>query len=215
MVIVPYGRHAFVIRDLRIRQDHAASSIFFSNLALAPLQPPPFINARCHHSIGSSTVPETMVAHLCERVSHIPPAACLEDRGIKEETNPINRQCFSMRRDSAIFSPISVHAGWVSDILAASPLTPMTFAPVATDPMLTIRTSFFASRARISNFSFSVFGRYTHGGPGVGRGEGGKGEGGEVVLRNAPSLAIFCCLPSAVLTPRRRRRRKKLISTST
>lgn len=51
---------------------------------------------------------------------------------------PIRRQCFSIRRDSATFSPISVHAGEVRDRRAASALTATTLAPVAVDPMLTI-----------------------------------------------------------------------------
>ena len=51
---------------------------------------------------------------------------------------PIKRQCFSMRRESATFSPISVQAGEVRDRRAASALTAMTLAPVAVEPMLTI-----------------------------------------------------------------------------
>ena len=51
---------------------------------------------------------------------------------------PMRRQCFSIRLDSATFSPISVHAGEVRDRRAASALTATTLAPVAVDPMLTI-----------------------------------------------------------------------------
>ena len=51
---------------------------------------------------------------------------------------PIRRQCFSIRRDSATFSPISVHAGDVRDRRAASALTAITLAPVAVEPMFTI-----------------------------------------------------------------------------
>lgn len=43
--------------------------------------------------------------------------------------HPINLQCFSILRDNAIFSPISVHAGLVKLSLATSALTPSTFAP--------------------------------------------------------------------------------------
>lgn len=50
----------------------------------------------------------------------------------------------SILRLSAIFSPSSVHAGPVKLSLAASPLTAMTFAPVAVLPILTMRISFFA-----------------------------------------------------------------------
>lgn len=53
---------------------------------------------------------------------------------------PIRRQCFSIRRDNATFSPISVHAGEVSCRRAASALTATTLAPVAVDPMFTIWT---------------------------------------------------------------------------
>lgn len=60
---------------------------------------------------------------------------------------PIRRQCFSIRRESATFSPISVHAGEVRDRRAASALTATTLAPVAVDPMLTI----FAIVSRISD----------------------------------------------------------------
>lgn len=51
-------------------------------------------------------------------------------------------QCFSIRRDNAIFSPISVHAGEVRDRRAASALTATTLAPVAVDPIFTIYTIF-------------------------------------------------------------------------
>jgi hypothetical protein len=51
---------------------------------------------------------------------------------------PMSRQCFSIRRDSATFSPISVHAGDVRERRAASAFTAMTLAPVAVEPMLTI-----------------------------------------------------------------------------
>jgi hypothetical protein len=47
-------------------------------------------------------------------------------------------QCFSIRLDSAIFSPISVHAGDVSKRRAASAFTATTLAPVAVEPILTI-----------------------------------------------------------------------------
>lgn len=60
---------------------------------------------------------------------------------------PMRRQCFSMRRDRATFSPISVQAGEVRVRRAASALTATTLAPVAVEPMLTMRTSFLASLA--------------------------------------------------------------------
>jgi hypothetical protein len=52
--------------------------------------------------------------------------------------HPMSRQCFSIRLDSATFSPISVHAGDVRDRRAASAFTATTLAPVAVEPMLTI-----------------------------------------------------------------------------
>lgn len=63
---------------------------------------------------------------------------------------PIRRQCFSILRLNAIFSPIVVHAGLVSVRRAASALTATTFAPVAVEPMLTMRTSFLASLATLA-----------------------------------------------------------------
>ena len=50
-------------------------------------------------------------------------------------------QCFSTLLLSAIFSPTSVHTGWVSAILAKSAFTALTLPPVDNDPMLTISTS--------------------------------------------------------------------------
>ena len=52
-----------------------------------------------------------------------------------------NLQCFSTLLLSAIFSPTSVHTGWVSAILAKSAFTALTLPPVDSDPMLTINTS--------------------------------------------------------------------------
>ena len=63
---------------------------------------------------------------------------------------PIKRQCLSILRLRAIFSPISVQAGLVKLSFAASALTPMTLAPVAVDPMFTMRTSFFDSLATLA-----------------------------------------------------------------
>lgn len=71
--------------------------------------------------LGSTVTPATMFAH------------------------PINRQCLSILRLSAIFSPTSVQAGLVRTILAASPLTPTILAPVAVLPMFTMITSAFES----------------------------------------------------------------------
>lgn len=81
-------------------------------------------------------------ARHCRRAS----SCCLflptHDRTVPQ---PTRRQCLSMRRLRAIFSPISVHAGDVRKILAKSARTLMTRPPVEVDPMLTISTSFFAS----------------------------------------------------------------------
>lgn len=52
------------------------------------------------------------------------------------------RQCFSTRRLRAIFSPTSVHTGFVRTIFAKSALTALTRPPVDSEPMLTISTSF-------------------------------------------------------------------------
>ncbi len=54
-------------------------------------------------------------------------------------------QCFSTRLLRAIFSPISVHTGLVSPILAKSAFTAKTRPPLDRDPMFTIRISFFVS----------------------------------------------------------------------
>lgn len=66
--------------------------------------------------------------------------------------HPIKRQCFSILRESAIFSPISVHAGLVKLRRATSAFTPSTFAPVAVDPMFTMRTSFLVNLATFACF---------------------------------------------------------------
>lgn len=59
--------------------------------------------------------------------------------------NFAHRQCFSTLRLKAIFSPTSVHTGFVSTILARSALTALTRPPVDSEPMFTISTSFFDS----------------------------------------------------------------------
>lgn len=64
---------------------------------------------------------------------------------------PTYRQCFSTRRDSAIFSPISVQTGFESAILAKSAFTAKTLPPVDSEPMLTISVSLFASLATFQN----------------------------------------------------------------
>ena len=56
--------------------------------------------------------------------------------------HPINRQCFSTRRLSAIFSPSRVHTGAINAILAMSFFTPTTFPPVLVEPMFTSNVSF-------------------------------------------------------------------------
>lgn len=55
------------------------------------------------------------------------------------------RQCLSILRERAIFSPSSVHTGCVRVILAKSALTARTLPPVDKDPMFTISISFFDS----------------------------------------------------------------------
>jgi hypothetical protein len=55
--------------------------------------------------------------------------------------HPIKRQCFSTRLDSAIFSSISVHTGFVRLILAKSARVASTLPPVLNDPMFTSSTS--------------------------------------------------------------------------
>lgn len=52
------------------------------------------------------------------------------------------RQCFSTRLLRAIFSPTSVHTGFVRTIFAKSALTALTRPPVDREPMFTISTSF-------------------------------------------------------------------------
>lgn len=97
--------------------------------------------------------------------------------------HPIRRQCFSIRRDKATFSPISVQAGEVSDRRAASALTAMTLAPVAVEPMLTIwvsLASFGPQEDKLQLTRTSCF----------------------------ESLATLACFPSAVLTPSNLLRRK-------
>ena len=51
-------------------------------------------------------------------------------------------QCLSTRLDKAIFSPISVHTGFVSPIFARSAFTARTRPPVDKDPIFTINISF-------------------------------------------------------------------------
>lgn len=55
------------------------------------------------------------------------------------------RQCLSILRERAIFSPSSVHTGCVRVILAKSALTAKTLPPVDKDPMFTMSISFFDS----------------------------------------------------------------------
>ena len=69
---------------------------------------------------------------------------------------PTNRQCFSIRRESATFSPISVQAGDVSWILAKSALTLNTRPPVDVEPMLIRRSSPLTSFATLVCFLSSV-----------------------------------------------------------
>lgn len=70
---------------------------------------------------------------------------------------PTSRQCFSIRRDRATFSPTSVHAGDVSWILARSALTLRTRPPVEVDPILMSRSSFLTSLETLVCFLSSVF----------------------------------------------------------
>eukprot|EP01085_Mycamoeba_gemmipara_P005029 Mycagemm_TRINITY_DN10110_c0_g1::TRINITY_DN10110_c0_g1_i1::g.5029::m.5029 type:complete len:110 gc:universal TRINITY_DN10110_c0_g1_i1:2781-2452(-) len=58
---------------------------------------------------------------------------------------PMRRQCFSTRRERAIFSLAMVHTGEMSEILAKSCLTAITRPPVEVEPMFTISTSPFTS----------------------------------------------------------------------
>lgn len=55
-------------------------------------------------------------------------------------------QCFSTRRLSEIFSPISVHTGVVKLILAKSAFVANTLPPVDREPMFSNSTSFFDNR---------------------------------------------------------------------
>lgn len=57
---------------------------------------------------------------------------------------------------NATFSPTSVHAGPTRAIFARSDFTPMTFPPVAVDPMLIMRTSPFVNLATFVCFLSSV-----------------------------------------------------------
>mmetsp|Transcript_13089 Transcript_13089/g.31742 ORF Transcript_13089/g.31742 Transcript_13089/m.31742 type:complete len:363 (+) Transcript_13089:311-1399(+) len=66
---------------------------------------------------------------------------------------PMSRQCFSTRLESATFSPSFVHTGAVSCILHRSDLTAMTRAPVHMDPMFSISTSPLDSFATLPCFS--------------------------------------------------------------
>jgi hypothetical protein len=67
------------------------------------------------------------------------------ERREERRTNaPTSRQCFSIRRDSATFSPTSVHAGEVSRILARSPLTLRTRPPAEMEPMMISNSSFLS-----------------------------------------------------------------------
>jgi len=70
--------------------------------------------------------------------------------------SPTSRQCFSMRRDRATFSPTSVHAGDVSCIFARSALTLRTRPPVDVDPILMSRSSFLTSFETFVCFLSSV-----------------------------------------------------------
>ena len=64
-----------------------------------------------------------------------------QKQNIREGSLPTSRQCFSIRRESATFSPISVQAGDVSWILAKSALTLNTRPPVDVEPILIRRSS--------------------------------------------------------------------------
>jgi hypothetical protein len=70
---------------------------------------------------------------------------------------PMSRQCFSIRRDSATFSPISVHAGDVRERRAASAFTAMTLAPVAVEPMLTIWAQVSLPSSQCQTYAYQNF----------------------------------------------------------
>src|SRR5882762_5920101 len=80
----------------------------------------------------------------------------LEKHKHKINDSPTSRQCLSIRRDSATFSPTSVQAGDVNWILARSALTERTRPPVEVEPMLIRRSSFLASFATLVCFLSSV-----------------------------------------------------------
>lgn len=61
-------------------------------------------------------------------------------------------QCFSTRLLKAIFSPISVHTGFVNPILAKSTFTASTRPPVDSEPMFTIKISFLLSFWTYKNY---------------------------------------------------------------
>lgn len=69
---------------------------------------------------------------------------------------PTSRQCFSIRRERATFSPTSVQAGEVNWILARSALTLSTRPPVEVDPMLINNSSFLTSLETFVCFLSSV-----------------------------------------------------------
>ena len=69
---------------------------------------------------------------------------------------PTSRQCFSIRRERATFSPTSVQAGEVSWIFARSALTLSTRPPVEVDPMLINNSSFLTSLETFVCFLSSV-----------------------------------------------------------
>jgi hypothetical protein len=69
---------------------------------------------------------------------------------------PINRQCLSIRLDSAIFSPFSAHAGVVKAMVTSPPFRFTMRPPVCETPMLTKRVSPTASLATFAFFVSSV-----------------------------------------------------------
>ena len=75
----------------------------------------------------------------------------------QQECLPTSRQCFSIRRDNATFSPISVQAGDVSWIFARSALTLSTRPPVEVEPILIRSSSFFTSFVTFVCFLSSLF----------------------------------------------------------
>ena len=118
---------------------------------------PAIINER-HHSGINTTTRLLIQSHVVHSPNLLNTTRSQRERTkARGSYSPTSRQCFSIRRDNATFSPISVHAGDVSCIFAKSARTLNTRPPVDVEPILINNNSPLTSFATFVCFLSSVF----------------------------------------------------------